>query len=269
MSRRRRRQKTSNLLPVAIIVSVLVIFGIFIFQYAKAVQSKIETDAVTNCRIDGFFPRDTVVLIDATEAVTDAQLEGLWNELALVIRDSAIHERFTVYFLKDEPERFQPKLIVCNPGTGKNLSPATNNLRKLMATWEDSFQSPLKDTLNGLLQVKPSMSSPIMEMLKFVGLRTFSRSESPDRRLILISDMVEHTDFYSQYRDRNLDFKSLSQRPHFKEMKPRLRGVVVDLWYIERSRLSDIQGSSHVDNFWVPFIRKSGGQIIQPITIIN
>ena len=269
MSRRRKRQKTSNILPIAIIVAVLVILGIFIFQYTKAVQNKIETDSANNCRSDGVFPRDTVVLIDATEAVSPTQLLSLSNQLDSVIRDSMIHERFTVYFLRDDPKKFQPKLLVCNPGTGQDLSPATNNLPKLLRTWRDSFQSPLKNTLKGLDEVLPSTSSPIMEMLKYVGLTTFDRSESTYKRLILISDMVEHTDSYSQYRNKNLDFKSLSQTQYFREMRPSLRDVVVNLWYLERNKLSEIQGTDHIDKLWVPFVRKSGGQVIQPITQIN
>ncbi|MDC0004199.1 hypothetical protein OAE19_07350 [Porticoccaceae bacterium] len=207
-------------------------------------------------------------MLDATEAVSQAQLEDLSNQLEIMVRDSIIHERFTIYFLRDEPERFQPSLVVCNPGTGQNLSSATHNLRKLMTTWQNSFKAPVTDSLQGLAKVTPSSSSPIMEMLKFVGLRSFARSTSPDKRLILVSDMVEHTDSYSQYRNKNLNFEKLSQTPYFREMRPRLNDVMVDLLYIERPPLAKIQGSDHVKKFWQPFVRRSGGRI-KNVTYIN
>ena len=116
--------------------------------------------------------------------------------------------------------------------------------------------------------IESSESSPIMEMLKFVGLRTFAKSDSPDKRLILVSDMVEHTESYSQYRNRNFDFRSLSSTPYFREMRPSLDGVYINLLYIERASLAEIQGGDHVTKFWQPFVRRSGGQI-DDITYIN
>ena len=268
MSRRSRRNKTSNNIPIAIIGLVIVLVSLFFYQYIKAVQGAIKIVPETNCRADGFSPRDTVILLDATEAVSQAQLEDLSNQLGLVVRDSMIHERFTIYFLRDEPERFQPRLEVCNPGTGENLSALNNNLKKLNKVWEESFKTRVIDSLQGLAEVTPSTSSPIMEMLKFVGLRTFARSISPEKRLILASDMVEHTDSYSQYRDRKLDFENLSKSPYFREMRPRLNDVMIDLLYIERPTLSDIQGRDHVTKFWRSFVKRSGGKI-KSVTYIN
>ena len=268
MSRRSRRNKTNNSLPIVIIGLSLALFAVLIYQYMQFVQDKIDTDPATNCRADGFFPRDTVILLDATQAVSQAQLEGISNQLESVIRESMIHERFTIYFLQDEPERFQPKLLVCNPGTGQNLSSATNNLRKLLEHYEESFKAPVKGSIDGLDGVASSKSSPIMEMLKFVGLRTFARSTSSDKRLILVSDMVENTDSYSQYLNRKLNFDELSKTPYFREMRPRLTDVFIDVLYIERSELSGIQNGDHISKFWQPFVRRSGGQI-NKVTYIN
>ena len=261
MSRRNRRRKTSNALPIAIIGLVLILLVLFGYQFTKAVQSMVETDASTNCRSDGFFSRDTVVLLDATEGLSEAQLVGLTNQLEQVVRDSLIYERFTVYVLRDDPERFQSRLVVCNPGDGQNLDPNTNNIKRLLKNWQTSFRGPVIRSLQELSEVAPANSSPIMEMLKFVSLRTFSRSAAADKRLILVSDMVEHTDSYSQYRNTNLDFEKLSQTPYFREMRPALTGVMIDLLYIERPALAQLQGSDHITKFWQPLVRRAGGQI--------
>lgn len=268
MSRRNRRQKDSNTLPLAIIGLVVAILVLFIYQYVLVVQNTIQTDTATNCRADGYFPRDTVILLDATESISQAQLEGLSNQVASIIQASIIYERFTIYFLSDDIATFQPTLMTCNPGTGANLSSATNNLRKLMENWQESFNVPITGSIDGLAGVTSSTSSPIMEMLKFVGLRTFSRSTSPEKRLILVSDMVENTASYSQYRDRKLDFESLSQTPYFREMRPQLTDVFINLVYIERPELSSIQGGEHIAKFWQPFVRRSGGQI-NNVTYLN
>ena len=261
MSRRRKKGTASSAMPVAIIMFVLTLFVLFAYQYVKAMQSVVETDKSTNCRSDGFFPRDSVLLLDATEGLSEAQLLHVTNELDRVVRDSIIYERFTVYFLKDDPERFQPRLVVCNPGDGQNLDPNKHNLKRLLKTWQNSFREPLIQSLQELADVTPATSSPIMEMLKFVSLRTFSRSTAIDKRLILVSDMVEHTNSYSQYRNKDLDFEKLSKAAYFREVRPRLDGVMIDVMYIERPALEKLQTIDHITRFWGPFVREFGGQI--------
>ena len=261
MSRRSRRIKSDNRLPLIIIGFVLVVIILFVFFYVTEAQSAIETDPTTNCRVDKIIPRETVILLDATEAVSQSQLVGLSNQLEKIVQDSIIYERFKVYFLKDDPQRFKPKFSICNPGNGIGLSPFTNNLRKLMNNWEESFRTPMISSIEGLATINSSASSPIMEMLKFVGLRTFSRSSSSEKRLVLVSDMVEHTESYSQYRDRKFDFEKLAVTSYFKEMRPHLNGVHIDLLYLQRAELTDIQRSEHITKFWKPFIKNSGGQI--------
>jgi hypothetical protein len=265
-SRKKQKKKGSGPFPLIIITLVVGLFATLFYQYFELTQNEIKLDS-NNCRVDGLFPRDTVILLDATDALSDSQLVGVGNRMELIVREGIMHERFTIYALEDDPDRFKSSRTLCNKGDGQQ-KPWLLRAKKTLRDWRVEFRDPMLNSVKGLASVTPSTSSPIMEMIKFVGLRTFALSKSSDKRLILVSDMVEHTDSYSQYRDRKLDFENLSKSPYFREMRPRLNDVMIDLLYIERPALSDIQGSDHVTKFWRPFVRRSGGKI-KSVTYIN
>lgn len=263
---KKNKKKNTNHLPLIGISIFALLFGTLIYQFFQLKQGMIQLDG-DNCRVDGLFPRDTVVLLDSTEALSESQQVDIKNRAEKLVRDSLLHERFTIYALQDNPDRFKPTLTLCNPGDGQEKSELIK-AKKELRMYKKEFEGPLIKSFSDMSSIVSSESSPIMEMLKFVGLRTFARSDSPDKRLILVSDMVEHTDSYSQYRNKNLDFESLSNTPYFREMRPRLDEVYIDLLYIERASLAEIQGSDHVTKFWQPFVRRSGGQI-NNVTYIN
>lgn len=255
----KKRQQDNNI-ALTIIVAVIFLGILLGYKVIDTRQNMVDTDRHTNCRVDKQFPRDTVILMDATEALSESQVEGVINYLEDLVTDSIKYERFTLYFLNDDPETFKPQLTVCNPGDGQALDPNTNNLKKLLKTWERSFKYPIIKSAQGLATVAPSDYSPIMEMLKFVALRTTSKSSALDKRIIIVSDMVEHTTAYSQYRNPKANFMLFKDTPYFREMRPRLNDVNVHLLYVERSRLAYVQGREHVELFWKPFIESSNGQ---------
>lgn len=264
--RKKSKRKNTNYLPQVGIAIFAVLFITLFYKYFQLKGEIIQLDE-NNCRVDGLFSRDTVILLDSTEPLSESQQVDISNRAHKLVRDSLVHERFTIYALKDDPGRFQPAMVICNPGDGQD-KPEILKAKKSLRIFKNEFERPMIESFKDMSNLESSESSPIMEMLKFVGLRTFERSDSRDKRLILVSDMVEHTDAYSQYRDRRLDFQNLSNTPYFREMRPRLDGVYIDLLYLERSSLSEIQGSDHITKFWQPFVRRSGGQI-NNVTYIN
>jgi len=265
-SKKKKKKKGSGPFPFIIITLVVGLFGTLFYQYFQLTQNEIKLDS-NNCRVDGLFPRDTVILLDATDALSDSQLVGVGNRMELIVSEAIMHERFTIYALEDDPDRFKSSRTLCNKGDGQQ-KPWLFRAKKTLRDWRVEFRDPMINSVKGLASVTPSKSSPIMEMIKFVGLRTFGLSKSSDKRLILVSDMVEHNDFYSQYRNRDLDFEKLAQTRYFREMRPRLSNVMIDILYVERPTLTGIQGSDHIRKFWQPLVRQSGGQI-RDVTYIN
>jgi len=269
MSKKAKQKKKNDQIKGSIILGFVGLLAIwFGFSLYDANDKFIELHPETNCRIDGVSPRETVILLDSTESLSEAQVETVINHLNHEIENAILFERFTVYSLKAEPERFQPQFSVCNPGDGSDKSFVNNNPRKILKKWETLFKDPILRAVTMMGYEEASQTSPVMEMLKFVGIRTFARSKSDEKRMILISDMVENTSKYSQYSDLSADFRANRDTPYFRKVKPRLLGVDVHILYIERSNLTKIQGKKHLERFWKPFLEASGGAL-SSITYIN
>ena len=82
---------------------------------------------------------------------------------------------------------------------------------------------------------------------------------------MVISDMVEHTSNYSQYT-QSVDFPTHKDSPYFREVRPRLDSVDVEILYIERPKLNAIQRMGHI-TFWEDLIREADGRLtsVDPI----
>ena len=268
MSRRSRRKKGNQNISSWITIIVVILLGATLFYfYSKAASEQIDIDQTSNCRTDGSAPRDTVILLDATQTLTESHLEALRNIVTQYIDESVMYERFTVYVLEDQPDRYKPQFSVCNPGDGAGVSAISGNPAKIYRNWSTSFRQPIIDMVNSLDSDLSANSSPVMEMLKFVGLRSISRETSSEKRILLVSDMVENTKAYSQYSQTNLNYSDWKDTPHFRQTRSRLDGVDVNIIYVERPSLSSIQGKDHIEKFWSPLIDEAGGLLKSVKTI--
>tara|TARA_B110000503_G_scaffold113747_1_gene170804 strand:+ start:303 stop:1121 length:819 start_codon:yes stop_codon:yes gene_type:complete len=265
---KRKQSNNERMKALAMLVVCVGFVGTVLYNYFLATQNEIALDKTTLCRLDGDFPRETVILLDATESLSEAHTEAVLNRIESEIENSYLYERFSIYSLQDDPTRFQPQFVLCNPGDGKDKSYLTAAPKKIFEQWRLKFRDPILNEIKSLELQKSSESSPVMEMLKFVGLRTMARSDSSKKRIILVSDMVENTDKYSQYTNSNMDFNALKDTSYFREVRPRLNEVHVELLYIERGNLSGIQGKDHIQKFWKPFIEQSKG-LLSSVTNIN
>ncbi len=267
MSRRRRRASSSSG-RLAGIVGVLVFFvflGFLGYYLVRATINEVQRDDAM-CRIDEVFPRDTVILLDSTDSLNESQFLSVKNYVEKnVLEPSILDERFTVYVLNDQPDtfKFKPVVRVCRPRDGKNADPLTENPRIIKRNWDEKFIEPLLGPFTDLRANQQANSSPIMEMLKFVGHRTMTMSDAPEKRIIIVSDMVEHTSNYSQYRQSKIPFADLKNKPYFREMQPYLEGVDIEVLGIERPQLNHIQNTDHIRNFWEPFFAHAGGRLVR------
>jgi len=187
------------------------------------------------------------------------------NHLRETLRISKQDEQFTLYSLNDDLDTYQPTLIICNPGDGQESSELTANIQLLTQTWEQDFYQKIVAAVESQMIIDEADNSPIMEMFKFVGIRSMFESTAPEKRIIVISDMVEHTSSYSQYT-QSVDFQTLKDSPYFREVRPSLDNVDVEMLYIERPELAVIQRRRHI-TFWENLIDEAGGRItlVEPI----
>ncbi|UZE97221.1 hypothetical protein [Alkalimarinus alittae] len=265
MSRRSRRKKTKDLQGFLILTVCATVFCSLFVGYYFIKDSFVARDEISLCRSDGVVSRETVLVFDATDSLSETQALVIKKRIKRLVENSKIDERFTVYVLSDLVGGFSPKLSVCNPGDGQDKSELIANKRKLYSSWKESFVDKIEVSLDQLIGDYTSTSSPIMEMIKFASVNTMIDSPSDQRRLVIVSDMLHHNDKFSHYRD-NPVFKTLKGKPYGSEVRPYLGNVSITIFYVQRSKSMAHQNRGHI-RFWEEYVSDGGGQVIKVETI--
>ena len=128
---------------------------------------------------------------------------------------------------------------MCSPGRGENVSDWTGNKHLVEERWKTSFDAPLQNLFNEALSAKEADVSPIMESIQSiavtdVGAQKF-KSKSIPRRLIVVSDLIQYVNVYSQYKPIT-PFAQFRKTPYYQNVRTDLSDIPIEFWYIRRER---------------------------------
>jgi len=148
----------------------------------------------------------------------------------------------------------------CNPGDGAGLSEWTSNPRIARMKWLESFRQPANDAVAYSLVGQKAQSSPIMAAIQDIAIDQFSgaAADRAEKRLVIISDMLEYTREYSQYpRAGDLSYKRFRESPGYFKYRTDLHGARVTVDYVQRVA-PKIDNKKHVD-FWHEWVLDNRG----------
>ncbi|MEY8199570.1 MAG: hypothetical protein RPS47_10050 [Colwellia sp.] len=259
---KKRNQDRKGMLFIFSLVAALSVAGFFAFEL-KAKQ--VERDDVSMCRSDGYISKDTVILMDATDLLTSTQVLVVNKKISGLLESALIDERFTLYVLDDNPSGFKYSSRACNPGDGKDKSDLTSNKRRLLKKWTEGFYGKITGEIKKVVSKSHSDTSPILEMIKFSSIDTLMDSKALKKRVIIISDLLHHTREYSHYKD-GVNYENFKSSPYYYAVKPYLENVEVEILYIAREGLSNLQNLGHI-GFWERQVQFSGGQVVKAESI--
>ncbi len=264
---RRKRNKPNNLLGYVILALtffVIVIFGALWF-YAKGQYVEIDKDSLCpkSCPAEV-----TVVLIDQTDPFTTVQRESLRQHLKDITQEIPRHGLLELYTIAPiREDLLKPKFRMCNPGRGSEINPIIGNPALVERRWREDFFVHLEKSLEDIWRPDQATNSPIMESIQSVAVSAFkdpSVSQIP-KRLIIISDMIQHTSELSQYGGL-IDFDTFRSSAYYIRVRPSLNDVKVEIYYLRRTTRRQIQGRKHIE-FWQSFIADAGGTLIRVISV--
>lgn len=254
MGAKQKRQRVRAFAALGVVVAALAAFVFLAAPWRAG-----DYDKKTFCPKDGEYPR-TVILIDATDSLGDVQRKSLQESANELRKNLALHEWAGVFVL-NEDNLAVPKaeIALCNPGDESTANPLYQNPREIKRKFEKNFAAPLRQTIDGLAALPKQDRSPIIEMVRSVALSSDFDS-AQERRLIIVSDMLQHTDDYSHYGGA-ADYDAWRQTAHAKEfLDLSLSGVDVQIWYVKRADLGGVQTRGHID-FWEKFFNAAGANI--------
>jgi hypothetical protein len=278
MSERRRRSRAprenSGARDVALGLSLstmgISIIGALLFAWWY-VTSNSEALGADNCPTRG--PSAVhAILIDRSDPITPLQQQQVVQTIKSRILAARAGERFDLFVAEgDAVNTLSPSVSLCSPGRGTDASSLYQNPEMIQRAFEERFVRILEVELRKLLDPSSRLNSPILESIKAAAVASFGAVEAATpKRLIVISDMIQHTQLNSHYRGET-DFEDLSRRPQWRALQANLTSVEVTVFYLLRSNARRPSGRPLQDRghqlFWERAIRASGGQLMELRTL--
>lgn len=245
---------------IFIVLGVAIFSGIVVFYNLN--KSNHHDRSENLCRNDGFVTKENLVLIDATDSYNPSQRLYMEKFIKSLLTNSTKDERISLFVLHENKDEFSPVVSVCNPGDGKDSNALIENKKKIEKAWENDFFKTVTNEVTKLADLKSAKKSPILEMLKYSSIHSLYESSAENKRVILISDMLIHSDQFSQYDNPSIRFSEVKNTQYFKSSMPNFFGAEVEVLYIVRPSTAHLQNRGHV-RFWEELISYANGSLIR------
>lgn len=260
MARRRRRKAAAGSAGLiaggiaALVVSTAIVAGMGYLYLREADRPVL--DANTLCPVDG--PTSaTAVLLDTTDPISTTTATDLRNEFQRLVADVPAGGLMEVYMLTEKEGELTRTFSGCNPGSGESVDEWTSNPRMVQQRWEDGFQKPLERISSTLGTASGAERSPIMAAIQAIKLTVFAPlDQRMPKRLVVASDMLEHTDAFSVYRD-GLNHEAYRRSSAQDRFRTSLDGVEVRLLAFQRE--GGRFPMTELASFWKTWIETNRG----------
>jgi hypothetical protein len=201
MIARRADPRGQNALGVVLILLVLAVLAAF--AYAGLMLRGPPINAETLCRADGLIEAHTIVLVDSTDRLEPRHRRKLAAVLDQERARLSQYQRFTLMRLN--ARRPQEPVILfsrCLPRPPDQANPLFENPRQRQEQWDADFADALQRALRSAQAGGAQRASPILAGLRAVAADPDFGPEIGRRRLVLVSDLLEHDpDGFSLYAD--------------------------------------------------------------------
>jgi hypothetical protein len=258
-SRRRGGSETGTWLLFALVACIILLaVGGFIWLRLAATDRPV-LDKQTLCPNDGARSK-TVVLLDTSDEWPEITRVEVRKRLEAIVASVPDYALLELRLLDPAVSGGQQMFSKCNPGDGSNLSEIIANPDLAHKRWMEQFDTPLQRALDRTMIQSEADSSPILATLQRIAVDEFASSR-PDH-LIIISDMIEHTPSYSQYKG-DLSYDHYKQSSSYKKQHTDLGGARVTILYVKRLR---IDSGKHI-RFWTDWIADNRGTLNEAIKL--
>ena len=220
-------------------------------------NSKIELDENTLCPTKEPPKGHTAILVDRTDPLAQNQTKWLFTLVNKIKVNLPVYEKLSIIPITKESGKFlNPIFSLCSPRQGITANPFYENPRKLRKKFELQFGLPLQKVLDKLRKGETYDESPIIETIQRLTQSENFSSIAENRKIIIISDMLQNTRPINHYKKYSAD--SFIESKYFNEVKPELNNTDVIIYYLasNNSKARNFQGERH-KNFWRKVFKKS------------
>jgi hypothetical protein len=213
--------------------------------------------ADTSCRMDRKDPAHTIILIDQSDPFNPNDLDWVYEFVDAEARTLPKYGRLTI-LTPNAANPYEPKRIhfACSPGSAAEANPIFQNPKMVEQSWQSEFYAPLLEQVETALLDTRQPSSPLVEAVYAVSDRADFQPGDTSRRLVLVSDLMQHSDGFSFYR-AGADYEAFLGSD-LARMTPRLDQVDVVARIVPR-QIYDLP-MAEVKAFWRAYFDEAGAQ---------
>ena len=255
-NRQRLGRSKGNVLPYVLgAVAAVGLLGAAVWTMNRT-AAEMAVDEATLCPKATGPVAETVMLFDLTDPLSAAQGKQLQQYLEREFAEASVGTQFTMGVVSETAGDWGATAPLCKPRSEKDVSSLTQNVRLVQARYDERFLAPLTANLARMISTSGADSSPIMESLQALvadspGFLTFAGP----RRLILVSDLLQHSDAMSFYRGD--DWQSFASSRAFQRLGRTLEGVEVTIFAVPRV-VARIRDPAVVEDFWIHYFELQG-----------
>jgi hypothetical protein len=188
---RRKRGGAGNFIGALLIGLVMAALGGF--GAAAFLLRPPPTDAETLCRTDAPLGAHTLVLVDSTDRLEPRHRRKLRAVLAQERARLGQYDRLTLMRLNARRPQ-EPTILFsrCLPRLPEQTNPLFENARRTQERWDADFAGALDRALRSAASGGRANQSPILAGLRAAAADPDFDPLIPRRRLVLVSDLLEH-----------------------------------------------------------------------------
>lgn len=214
-----------------------------------------------NCRTDGAVPAHTVVLVDQSDPFESSDVDWAWQLMFDEAKALKKHGRLTILGIDAEnPDQGHEVFSRCSPGSPNQANPIFENPRFIEQDWEAKFETEMRSHVESLMLTNQAPQSPLVEHIRGILRRADFRAEMPERRIVIISDMYQHSDNYSMYNS-GLNRELMDRAASAIEF-PNMTGATVAIFRVDRK--TKLKGSDIIA-FWQDVLAQHGAGSVEVI----
>ena len=212
----------------------------------------------------------TAIIVDTTNRVSPISRTDILERLEDLVAGSNTAEMMVAYETTTVGENSEgdenplpPLVTVCNPGDPDEASEWTQNPRLVQEQFDVRFRQPLERVFSSLLVLsEPAGRSPLMENVQAISVTVFARQDYADipKRLILISDLLQHSDNLSFY-GRLPDYATFATSIGADALRTDLQGVDVEVMFIQRTQHRRFGDVRRLVDFWERWVSEQDGRL--------
>lgn len=245
---------------LAVIAAICVIAVLLMaFLWSEKERQISEVDPNTLCPVSTGPIGMIAILVDVTDPLTLTQYSKLQAWLAKSINDAPRGTQFTLGIVSDNSEKWGTKTALCKPQDAGSADGFTQNAKLIGSRYKSDFLDPLEAQLANMVRASGAKQSPIMESLQTLIAQTpgFVTFSGP-RRIILISDLLQHSSVLSFYRGD--DWESFSSSAAFQRMGHSLLEAEIEIYQVPRPG-EGVKRPEILEDFWLRYFDIQGAHL--------